>query len=128
MFIQAMYSKLPEISQNTDISNMQEESQWDTLTDNEVKEVIFTSSSKKTAGSDEIEFTIIQEAYKAIAELINLIYKILIKKGFHPQCWRERTRVILKKQEKLYYLLPKAYRIREMMNSHLLTVSSVSIY
>ena len=59
MFIQAMYSKLPEISQNTDISNMQEESQWDTLTDNEVKEVIFTSSLKKTAGSDRIRFIII---------------------------------------------------------------------
>ena len=38
---------------------MQEESQWDTLTDSEVKEVIFTSSSKKTAESDEIDFTII---------------------------------------------------------------------
>ena len=30
--------------------------------------------------------TIIQEAYKAIAEVINLVYKILIKADFHPQC------------------------------------------
>ena len=59
MFIQAMYSKLPEISQNTDILNIQEESQWNTLIDNEVKEIIFTSSSKKTTESDEIEFFII---------------------------------------------------------------------
>ena len=29
---------------------------------------------------------IIQEAYKAIAEVINLVYKILIKVDFHPQC------------------------------------------
>ena len=87
-FIKAMYSKLPEISQDIDTLNTQEGTQgiWHNLSDNEVKQAIFTSSSKKAPGSDGISFAIIQEAYKAIAEVINLVYKILIKADFHPQC------------------------------------------
>ena len=115
-FIKAMYPKPPEISQDIDISNTQEEAQWNSLTNNEVKQAIFTSSPKKAAGPDEIGFAIIQEAYKAIAEVMNLTYKILIKNGFHPQCWREGTGVILKKQGKPDYSLPKAYRIITLLN------------
>ena len=108
-----MYSKPPEISQDIDTSNTQEGTQgiWHNLSDNEVKQAIFTSSSKKAPEPDGISFAIIQEAYKAIAEVINLVYKILIKVGFHPQCWREGTGVVLKKQRKPDYSLPKAYRI-----------------
>ncbi|SLM41335.1 Ribonuclease H-like domain [Lasallia pustulata] len=66
-FIKAMYPKPPEISQNPDRPNAPE-AQWNSLTNNEVKQAIFTSSPKKAAGPDEIGFAIIQEAYKAIAE------------------------------------------------------------
>ena len=88
MFIKAMYSKPPEISQDIDTSNTQEGTQgiWHNLSDNEVKQAIFTSSLKKAPEPDRISFAIIQEAYKAIAEVINLVYKILIKVDFHPQC------------------------------------------
>ncbi|SLM40367.1 hypothetical protein LPUS_11133 [Lasallia pustulata] len=82
-FIKAMYSKPPEISQNPDRPNAPE-AQWNSLTNNEVKQAIFTSSPKKAAGADEIGFAIIQEVYKAIAEVMNLTYKILIRNGFHP--------------------------------------------
>ena len=84
-FIKAMYLKPPEIGQNPDIPNAPE-AQWNSLTNNEVKQAIFTSSPKKAAGPDEIGFAIIQEAYKAIAEVMNLTYKILIRNGFCPQC------------------------------------------
>ena len=59
-----MYLKLSEISQNTDILNMQEESQWDTLTDNKVKEVIFTSSLKKTAELNKINLLLFKKHTK----------------------------------------------------------------
>ena len=117
-FIKAMYPKPPEISQDIDTSNTQEGTQgiWHNLSDNEVKQVIFTSLPKKAPGPDGISFAIIQEAYKAIAEVINLVYKILIKAGFHPQCWREETEVVLKKQRKPDYSLLKAYRIITLLN------------
>ena len=87
-FIKAMYSKPSEISQDINTSNTQEGTQgiWHNLSDNEVKQAIFTSLPKKAPGSDRVSFAIIQEAYKAIAEVINLVYKILIKADFHPQC------------------------------------------
>ena len=47
---------------------------------------------------------------------MNLIYKILIRNGFHPECWREGTGIILKKLEKPDYSLPKAYRIITLLN------------
>ena len=113
-----MYSKSPEISQDIDTSNTQEGTQgiWHNLSDNEVKQAIFISSSKKVPGPDRVSFAIIQEAYKAIAEVINLVYKILIKADFYSQYWREETGVILKKQGKPDYSLPKAYRIITLLN------------
>ena len=115
MFIKA---KSPEISQDIDTSNTQEGTQgiWHNLSDNEVKQAIFTSSSKKAPGSDRVSFAIIQEAHKAIAEVINIFYKILIKADFHSQYWREGTEVVLKKQRKSDYSLPKAYRIITLLN------------
>ena len=81
-----------------------------------MKQAINTSSIKKAPEPDEISFAIIQEAYKAIPEVINLVYKILIKNGFHPECWREGTEVILKKSEKSDYSMSKAYRIITLLN------------
>ena len=40
----------------------------------------------------------------------------MIKADFHPQCWREETEVILKKQRKSDYSLLKAYRIITLLN------------
>ena len=113
-----MYSKPPDINQHTSTQGNQtaESEQWQELSDNEVKQAINTSSSKKALGPDEISFTIIQEAYKAISEVMNLIYKILIRNGFHPECWREGTGIILKKLGKPNYSLPKAYRIITLLN------------
>ena len=113
-----MYSKPPNINQHTSTQGNQaaESEQWQELSDNKVKQVINTSSSKKALGPDEISFTIIQEAYKAISEVMNLVYKILIRNGFHPECWREGTGIILKKLGKPDYSLPKAYRIITLLN------------
>ena len=47
---------------------------------------------------------------------MNLVYKILIRNGFHPECWREGTGIILKKLGKLDYSLLKAYRIITLLN------------
>ena len=62
-FIKAMYSKSPEINQDiatqeTSKSELNSE-KWQSLSDNEVKQVITTSSLKKVSESDEISFAII---------------------------------------------------------------------
>ena len=87
-FIKAMYPKPPEISQNTLTQGKQasQPEQWQELSNNEVKQAINTSLPKKASGPDEISFAIIQEAYKAISEVMNLVYKILIRNGFHSEC------------------------------------------
>ena len=56
-----MCSKSPEISQDIDTSNTQEGTQriWHNLSDNEVKQAIFTSSLKKVSESDRVFFAII---------------------------------------------------------------------
>ena len=86
-FVKAMYLKSSEISQDINTLNTQEGTQrtWYNLLDNKVKQAIFISLLKKASESNEVSFVIIQEAYKAIAEVINLVYKILIKADFHPQ-------------------------------------------
>ena len=60
-FIKAMYLNLSEISQDIDTLNTQEGTQriWHNLSDNEVKQAIFTSSLKKVSESDRVFFAII---------------------------------------------------------------------
>ena len=114
-----MYSKSPQINQDTNTQrreSLNQKHEWQSLSDNEVRKAIITSFSKKASESDEMSFAIIQEAYKAISDVLNLIYKILIKNDFHSECWREETEVILKKSEKSDYSLPKVYRIITLLN------------
>ena len=115
-FIKAMYPKPPEIQMERAESTSIPASYWPALKDNEVKQVILTSSCKKAPDPDGISFAIIQKTYQAIPKAFNWVYSKLIEQGFHPRCWREGIGIILKKPGKPDYSVPKAYKIITLLN------------
>ena len=57
-----MYSKSPQINQDTNTQrreSLNQEHEWQSLSDNEVRKAIITSFSKKASESDKMSFTII---------------------------------------------------------------------
>ena len=88
---------------------------WPKLTINELENAIFSSSTKKAAGSDKINFLIIQKAYSIIPQLFYQLYSKLIEVGFHPECWKEEIGVILKKPNR-ENSNPKSYRLVSLLN------------
>ena len=63
-----------------------------------------------------MSFAIIQRAYKSILKIFNLVYLDLIENDYHLKIWREDTKIILKKSNKLNYLILKTYRIIMLLN------------
>ncbi len=63
-----------------------------------------------------MSFAIIQRAYKTILKIFNLVYSDLIENDYHSKIWREGTRIILKKSDKLNYSISKTYRIITLLN------------
>ena len=90
---------------------------WPEIKDREVKNAIFQSSIKKAPGPDKISFLLIQKAYENLESRFNRLYRILIRKGYHPRCWKLAKGVILKKSgPKRDYTMPKAYRVVSLLN------------
>ena len=54
--------------------------------------------------------------YKSILKIFNLVYSDLIKNDYHLKIWREDTRIIPKKSDKLNYSISKTYRIITLLN------------
>ncbi len=81
-----------------------------------IKHAINFSAFRKALESDDISFTIIQWAYKSISKIFNLVYSDLIENDYHSKIWREDTRIILKKSDKLNYSISKTYRIITLLN------------
>ncbi len=63
-----------------------------------------------------MSFVIIQRAYKTILKIFNLVYSELIENDYHSKIWREGTRIILKKLDKLNYSISKTYKIITLLN------------
>ncbi len=63
-----------------------------------------------------MSFVIIQRAYKTILKIFNLVYSDLIENDYHSKIWRENTKIILKKLDKLNYSISKTYRIITLLN------------
>ena len=58
---------------------------WKRLAETELKTIINSFNDKKTCGSDEINFTIIQKTYKIISKTFELLYSKLMKIGYHSK-------------------------------------------
>jgi len=61
---------------------------------------------------------IIQKAYLNLESRFNRLYRVLIRKGYHPRCWKIAIGAILRKSanSKRDYTKPRAYRVISLLN------------
>ncbi len=114
-FLKAMYSSSSKIQINEELL-LNESIQWSRVIEGKIKHAINFSALRKAFESDDISFAIIQRAYKSILKIFNLVYSELIENDYHSKIWREGTRIILKKSDKLNYSISKAYRIITLLD------------
>jgi hypothetical protein len=94
---------------------------WPKVVKTEIKNVIFSSATKKIPGPNRISFRILREAHKTIPELFNSLFPALIEAGYHPKYFKKAIGVILKKPQNARppyrdYELPKAYKMILLLN------------
>jgi len=114
-FLKAMYSSSLKIQINEELL-LNESIQWSRIIKEKIKHAINFSAFRKALESDDMSFAIIQRAYKSILKIFNLVYSDLIKNNSHSKIWREGTKIILKKSNKLNYSILKTYRIIMLLN------------
>jgi hypothetical protein len=95
--------------------------QWLKIKRSELKYAIFKLLVKKISGPDRLSFRVLREAYITVSELFNYLYLVFITNDYHPKCFKEATRVILKKSQtaKLSYrnyTLLNTYKIILLLN------------
>ena len=82
--------KEPPRAEPFDWTTLPEQSRWSNswpdIRDREIRDAIFESSIKKAPGPDEISFLIVQKAYQNLESRFNRLYRILLRKGYHPRC------------------------------------------
>src|SRR5215213_3356834 len=117
MLREALFPRLNNSNnQNTEIQTNRQQINYHDISNNEVKQAIFTSNTKKAAGPDRINFLCIRHAYECKTNAFNKLYRALARKGYHPECWREAIGAIIPKPNKSDYTTPKAYRIIALLN------------
>ena len=89
--------------------------EWPKIDRDEIKDTIFSCSTKSAAGPDGMSYLIIQKAFNIIETRFVKLYSKLFQYGYHPICWREATGVILKKPNR-DASLPKSYRVISLLN------------
>ena len=114
-FLKAMYSSFLKIQINEELL-LNKSIQWSRVIKEKIKHAINFSALRKALKSDDMSFIIIQRTYKTILKIFNLVYSDLIENDYHLKMWREDTRIILKKSDKLNYSISKIYRIIMLLN------------
>ncbi len=114
-FLKAMYSSSLKIQTNEELLS-NESIQWSKVIEEKIKHAINFSALRKALKSDDMSFAIIQQVYKTILKIFNLVYSDLIKNNYHSKIWCKGTRIILKKSNKLNYSISKTYRIITLLN------------
>ncbi len=89
--------------------------EWPEINKDEIRDTIFSSSTKSIIRPDGISYLILQKAFNIIESRFVILYSKLIQYGYHPICWREATRVILKKPNR-DASSPKSYRVISLLN------------
>ena len=68
---------------------------WPILEWSELERACSTNIKGTTPGPDGISHQIIIQAYQAIPHIFFQLYSSLFKLGYHPQCWKQATVIIL---------------------------------
>ncbi len=110
-----MYSSSSKVQINEKLL-LNKSIQWSRIIKRKIKHAINFSALRKAFESDDMSFAIMQQAYKSILKIFNLMYSNLIKSDYHSKIWREDTEIILKKLNKLNYSILKANRIITLLN------------
>jgi hypothetical protein len=74
----------------------------------EITEVLCTTSNTLAPGPSGIGYTILKWAHAACPEMLTIIFNLCLTTGTHP--WNAATIVVLNKPQKPDYSQPKAYR------------------
>ncbi len=114
-FLKVMYSSSLKIQINEELL-LNESIQWSRVIKGKIKHTINFSAFRKALESDDMSFAIIQQAYKTILKIFNLVYSDLIENDYYSKIWREGMSIILKKSDKLNYSISKTYRIITLLN------------
>jgi hypothetical protein len=114
-FLKAMYSSSSKIQINEELLS-DESIHWSRVIEGEIKHAVNFSASRKALESDDMLFAIVQQAYKSIFEIFNLVYSDLIENDYYSKIWREGTEIILKKSDKSGYSISKTYKIIMLLN------------
>src|SRR5215218_5534108 len=81
MLREALFSRLSNSNnQNTEILTNRQQINYHDISNNEVKQVIFTLNTKKAAGFDRINFLCIQRTYECKTNAFNKLYRALAQK------------------------------------------------
>ena len=89
--------------------------EWPEINKDEIRDTIFSSSTKLVAGPDGISYLILQKAFNIIESRFVILYSKLIQYDYHPTCWKKATGIILKKLNR-DASLPKSYRVISLLN------------
>jgi hypothetical protein len=71
--------------------------QWPKIKRSEIKYAIYKLLTKKILGPDKLFFRVLREAYATVLELFNYLYPVFMTNDYHLKCFKEITKVILKK-------------------------------
>ena len=74
---------------NWEIYNEDINQEWPEVTDQEIQAAILSASKTSTLGEDQLSYQVIKEAYRAIPDILNQLYKALISHGYHPSKWKQ---------------------------------------
>jgi len=110
-----MYSLFSKIQINEKL--LPDESiHWLRVIEEKIKHAVNFSASRKAFKFHDMLFAIVQQTYKSILKIFNLVYSDLIENDYHLKIWHEDTEIILKKSDKSDYSISKTYRIITLLN------------
>ena len=81
----------------------------------EVEKALFTQSTKKAPGISRLNFKILRLLWGWDSERIVKLVQACIQKGYQPPTWKIARGILLRKQDKPNYSIPKAYRVISLL-------------
>src|SRR5947207_9280484 len=108
--MQVLFKKPPQSEAVNWNNYIKKDWEWPVVSRDEIKEAIFSSSIRKTAGSDKISFLILQKAFENIENRFVILYSNLISYDYHSICGKEEINALLKKSNRKAHL-SKSYRV-----------------
>jgi hypothetical protein len=100
------HPKLCQIRQRTDLEPLPER-EWEPINESKVDGALKGTSYKSAPGPSGVGYMILKWAHATHPDLLPHIFNLAMAEGVHP--WHHATIVVLNKQGKPDYSIPKAY-------------------